>query len=459
MKRYIFGAIYMLLFFAIALSGIITMPYIKQDGTAEKRILAEYPEIKTAEGKLNIINFPSGFENWLDDHVGLRTIWMQQYAALHASLGSSVNDQVIIGKDGWLYFEPTVADYTGADCLTENERWRVKYTLEAIDRALDVPFTVFFAPNKNTLYPENMPAMYPAAESEHAVEWLIENTDISIIDSVSALSCEGLYHLTDTHWNTKGARIGAACIIEEVNAITGTSGIAPNPYSAYNEEAYVGDLGQMLFPSAPPADVQLVYEDSMQNFKYKGRFRTTEDLTITTEGNGASLNVLMLRDSFTNLLIEPISNAYSNVQYRRAMPLPLSDANEYDVVVLEMVERRIGELLTGAPDILAKETAPIPNMHPNCNAEVFCIQEKDHALIYGTLDSCVNRIDDLRVAVINGDNTAYYEALPVSGGDADTGDGSFSMHIPELPEGAQIQVYMAGDTALLSEITPVICAK
>ena len=36
-------------FFAIALSGIITMPYIKQDGTAEKRILAEFPKIKTAE--------------------------------------------------------------------------------------------------------------------------------------------------------------------------------------------------------------------------------------------------------------------------------------------------------------------------------------------------------------------------------------------------------------------------
>ena len=459
MKKYIFGAIYLLLFFAIALSGVITMPYIKQDGAAEKRILAEFPEIKTAEGKLNIVNFPSGFENWLDDHVGLRAIWTQQYASLHAALGSSVNDQVIVGSDGWLYFEPTVADFTGVDCLTENERWRVKYTLEAIDRALDVPFTVFFAPNKNTLYPENMPSMYPAADSDHAMEWLIENADISIIDSVSALSVEGLYHLTDTHWNSKGARIGAACIIEEVNALTGASGIAPDRNSAYTEETYTGDLGQMLFPSDPPADIQLVYEDAVQNFKYKGRFRTAEDLTITTEGDGASLNVLMLRDSFTNLLIEPISNAYSNVQYRRAMPLPLSDANEFDVVVLEMVERRIGELLVGTPDILAKEAEAFPDMQPNCAAEIFCIQEKDHVLIYGTLNSTVNRITDLRVAVINGDNTMYYEALPVSCGETDTGDGSFSLRIPELPAGAELQVYMAGDTALVSGITPIIFAE
>lgn len=457
MKKYIFGAIYLLLFFAIMLSGVATMPYIKQDGAAEKRILAEFPEIKSADGTLSIADFPAGFEAWLDDHIGLRMIWMQQYASLHAAMGSSVNDQVIVGSDGWLYFEPTVPDFTGSDALTENQRWRVKYTLEAIDRALDVPMVVFFAPNKNTVYPEHMPAIYPETSSAHAMEWLIGNADVNIIDSVSALSGDGLYHVTDTHWNSKGARIGASLIIGEINALTGTDGVSPDPAAPYIIEPYVGDLGQMLFPGNPPEDVQLAYADSAQNFKYKGRFRSTEDLTITTEGDGAPLNVLMLRDSFTNLLIEPISNAYSNVQYRRAMPLPLSDAEEYDVVVLEMVERRIGELLVGAPVLPAAETAAWTDMKPNCSAEAYIVPGKDMTLIYGQLSDSVDRLTSLKVSVTSGDETVYYEALPVSGADIDDGDGSFCLYVPVVPENAVIQVYMAGDSELLSEsVSPVV---
>ncbi|MBQ4088425.1 MAG: hypothetical protein IJC56_00905, partial [Clostridia bacterium] len=417
MKKNIFGALFLLLFFAMLLSGVATMPFIKQDGTAEKRILAEFPELVSAEGKVNLIEFPAGFEDWLDDHIGLRMYWMQQYAKLHAALGSSVNDQVIVGDNGWLYFDPTVPDYTGVDCLTENERWRVKYVLEAIDRTIDAPFVVFFAPNKSTVYPENMPGIYPESHEDHTMEWLINSADLNIIDSVSALSGDGLYHITDTHWNNKGARIGAGTIINAINSLTGAEGMAPDPYSPYVYEDYVGDLGQMLFPNDPPADSQLVYADSVQNFKYKGRYRTPEDLTITTEGDGAALNVLMLRDSFTNLLIEPISNAYSNVQYRRAMPLPLSDVGEYDVVVLEMVERRIGELLVGTPDMLARECEAWEETMANCAAEAYFVQEKDRVLIYGALDKSVDKLTDLRVAITANDITTYYEALPVSGTD------------------------------------------
>ncbi len=456
MNKRILGVIYLLLFFAMLLSGVATMPFIKQDGAAEKRILAEFPKLRDEEGKLNIVDFPRGFEDWLDDHIGLRMVWMQQYAKLHAALGSSVNDQVVVGEDGWLYFEPTVADFTGAGALTENERWRVKYTLEALDRTLNKPLVVFFAPNKNTVYPENMPALYPKTQDAHAMKWLIENADVEIIDSVSLFTGEGLYHVTDTHWNAKGARIGAAAIIDRVNALTGAQGIAPDPNAAFVEEAYTGDLGQMLFPGNPPQDVQLAYADAVQNYDHVGRYRTPEDMTIRTEGQGAPLKVLMLRDSFTNLLIEPISNAYSDVQYRRAMPLPLSDADAFDVVVLEMVERRIGELLTGMPVILAARAEAFESAEPNCAAEVYAQAGEERTLIYGKLDSAVDRLTRIRVGITAGGRTECYEALPVSGDESMSGDGCFALYVPELPQNAQIQVCMEGETALLSEITAAV---
>lgn len=455
MKKKLAGAIYLLLFLALCLSAAATMPFIKQDGAAEKRTLAAFPSLRDENGALQLTAIPGQFEAWLDDHVGLRTLWTQQYARLHAALGASSNDSVVVGRDGWLYFEPTLPDYTGVDALDENQRYRAKLALETIDRALDVPLVVFFAPNKNTVAPEAMPAAYPRAEEAHAIGWLIENADVNIIDSVPALTGEGLYHATDTHWNNRGARIGAGLIINAVNQLTGADGAAPDPNADYTLEPYTGDLGQMLFPNNPPADVQLAYADAAQNFDFAGRYRTPEDMTITTEGSGAPLKLLMLRDSFTNLLIEPISNAYSDVQYRRAMPFPLSDAGEYDAVVLEMVERRIGELLTAAPVIPAPESEPWTETESGCAAEAVFIQEKDRVLITGRTDKAVDRLTQLNVAVTDRGQTAYYEAFP----SGEHGDGSFSLYVESLAEGAEIQVFMAGEETLLSEKTPVLPAE
>ena len=458
MKKNIAGAVFLLLFFAMMLSASVTMPFIKQDGTAEKRILAKFPSIRTEDGSLSLTAFPAQFEDWLDDHVGLRMVWMQQYARLHAALGASVNDQVIVGDDGWLYFEPTLPDYTGVDALTENERWRARCALETLDRALDVPLVVFFAPNKNTVSPDAMPDSYPRADGPHAMHWLIENADVNIIDTVAPLTGEGLYHATDTHWNNKGARIGAGLIIGAVNKAAGAQGTAPDPDGEYALEPYTGDLGQMLFPHNPPADVQLAYADAAQTFDFAGRYRTPEDLTITTEGSGAKLNVLMLRDSFTNLLIEPISNAYSNVQYRRAMPFPLTDAEEYDAVVLEMVERRIGELLSGTPQIPAPEAEPFSG-EANCAAQAFFTEEKDRTLIFGAMDSAPDCLTKVTVSITASGRTSYYEAFPTAGREDFTGDGCFSLYVDKLPKGAVLQVCMTGAETRISEKTEILPAE
>lgn len=449
MKR-AFKLIYLAVFLAICVVGAATMPFIQQDGASEKRVLAQFPSLLAEDGGLNL-QFPTQFEDWLDDHIGLRAFWRQDYAELHAAMGASVSDQVIIGEDGWLYFDETIADYTGVGALTEDERWQVKTVLETLDKALDVPLAVMFVPNKSSVYPQYMPDMYPQAQEQTAAEWLLENCDAELIDVSAALTGDGLYHKTDTHWNNRGARIGAGVLIERLNALTGVQAVAPDPDADYALESYDGDLGQMLFPQDPPADEQLVYADAGRNYEYEGRYRTPEDLTITTTGGEAPLKLLMLRDSFTNLLIEPISNAYADVQYRRAMPLPLADAAEYDAVVLEMVERRIGELLDAAPVVLAPETEAWSETQPNCTAQVVATAEKEGVRLTGALDTTLSRLTALKVRLTAAGQAQHYDAFPVR---AEGGQG-FSLLIPELPQGAQIQVFAAGDGTLLSEAVAV----
>lgn len=432
-------------FLGICLLAVVTMPFIRQDGASEKRILAAFPSVWAEDGGLNL-QFPAQFEDWLDDHVGMRGIWRQDYAALHAAMGASVSDQVIIGKDGWLYFDETLADYTGVGALTEDDRYQVKVVLETLDRALDVPLTVMFVPNKSSVNPQYMPDMYPRAQEMRAAQWLLENCDADLVDLTDALAQDGLYHKTDTHWNNYGARIGASVLISRLNEITGVEAEVPDPEGACFFEAYAGDLGQMLFPQDPPEDYQLIYADAGQSYEYEGRYRTPEDLTITTSGGGAPLKLLMLRDSFTNLLIEPLSNAYAQVQYRRAMPLPLIDAGEYDAVVLEMVERRIGELLDAAPVVFAPQTAAWDAAEANCTAQISAAAEKEGVRLTGHADRETAKLSGVKVSITAQGNTAYYEAFPVR---AEEGQG-FSLLIPELPEGAQAQVCVTGEETLLS---------
>jgi len=437
-------------FLGICLLAVITMPFIRQDGASEKRILAAFPSVWAEEGGLNL-QFPAQFEDWLDDHVGMRGIWRQDYAELHAAMGASVSEKVIIGKDGWLYFDETIADYTGVGALTEDERHQVKVVLETLERALDVPLTVMFVPNKNSVYPQYMPDMYPQAQEMRTSQWLLENCDADLVDLTDALAQDGLYHKTDTHWNNYGARIGAGALIAHLNEITGVKAEVPDHDGACSFEAYAGDLGQMLFPQDPPEDHQLIYVNAGQNYEYEGRYRTPEDLTITTSGGGAPLKLLMLRDSFTNLLIEPLSNAYAQVQYRRAMPLPLTDAGEYDAVVLEMVERRIGELLDAAPVIFAPETTAWTANEVNCTAQITAAAEKEGVRLSGFLDAEATQLECIKAMVAAQGKTAYYDAFPVR---SEAGQG-FSLLIAGLPEGAQVQVYAAGQNTLLSEPTNV----
>lgn len=433
---------FLVLTLALMVSASVTMLFIKQDGSAEKRTLAAFPRLMTEAG-LNL-SFPSQFEDWLNDHVGLRMFWQQQYARLNGAMGASANESVVVGKDGWLYFDSTVSDYTGVDALNENELMRVKYALELIDKLLDKPFFVMFAPNKSSVYPEYMPDRYPRAQELRASQWLNQNCSVQMIDAESALTGEGLYFRTDTHWNEKGARIAAGLIIDRLNAELGLSAVKPDPDADCEPAPYAGDLGVMLYPNDPPEDHHLVYADGGQRYEYEGRYRTQEDMTITTSGGEADVRLLMLRDSFTNALIEPLSNALGDVQYRRAMPLPLSDAEEYDAVLLEMVERRIRELLGKAPVILSEERGSWPESEITCTAAARAQSGSKGVRVYGAIDCPVSGVQEIIVSVTDGGETRYFDAFPCAESDEFAGDGAFSLLIPEMTADATVQVYMRG---------------
>lgn len=84
--------------------------------------LAAKPRL-TAGGRLNF-DVLSDMADYFDGHFGLRQELITANAAADAAIfRESATPEVLLGTDGWLYYADTLADYTGADPMTERQLW------------------------------------------------------------------------------------------------------------------------------------------------------------------------------------------------------------------------------------------------------------------------------------------------------------------------------------------------
>ena len=126
------------------------------------------------------------------------------------------------------------------------------------DNNVDFLFTV--APNKNTLYPENMPGYYSKKESEERnlekLTSMISESSLKYCDLLNVLSQseEVLYHKQDSHWNNKGALIAYNSILSSIEK----SHDDYDGVDAVRKKNFYGDLSKMLYPST--AQCEFNYE-------------------------------------------------------------------------------------------------------------------------------------------------------------------------------------------------------
>ena len=177
-----------------------------------------------------------------------------------------------------------------------------------------------------------------------------------------------------------------------------------------------------------------------------------EDLTINTNGGKVNARLLILRDSFTNQMLEYIADAAKQVDFLRAMPLPLKNASGYDAVLLEMVERRLPELLNAPPDMPAP-AIDAPADIGGATATGMRL-EIEKTRLFGALEEAPSHLKSVSLGVRGASGESWYSAFPVSGVE-DDGDRGFSALLDEIPADAEVCVVMRGDTTVKSDWTSV----
>jgi hypothetical protein len=191
-----------------------------------RRPVAAHP----AQGPSKVATFPQQFESWFNDHFGFRKRQIQGLSHIEVrALGVSVSSNVVLGRDGWLYYSESRVgtDFNAIRPFTvaELDRWR--RVLEGRQQWLrrhGCEYLLFLPPDKQTIYREHLP---PQSRPRHAsvrlaqlIAHLQKNSTVPVIDVrqqlLAAKLHERVYHATDSHWNARGAFIGYHAVASEL---------------------------------------------------------------------------------------------------------------------------------------------------------------------------------------------------------------------------------------------------
>lgn len=409
---------------------LLLLPFA-QDTSAEKRPLSQFPELVAEEG-LNT-EFFSKMDTWLAEHFPFRSAVISANNLLKATLfGVSDEEQVIVGKNGWLYFSQTLPDYFGENEMTEAEIQQIVTTLSLIEEAVTqfgAEFVFAVAPNKNTIYPQYMPSYYQPAQNatnlDRLTALLREESFFVDLQSAFSGSAEQLYHARDSHWNNLGASIAW----REMMAAAGrTDDLLHGANYTWNQN-WRGDLEDMIFPAFSYMDWQADFQVDW-TYQITSNFRSEEDILITTENESGEGSLLMMRDSFGNSLLPFFAQSYEYALFSRAVPYDLREMDTYDTVIIEIVERNLSNLIRTAPVMLAPVRQP---QGVQTQAIVYARQTKGLLHVYGSFSGDARHI---YLQLSNGEDTLVVEAFPIMEKSlleqegADCLENGFSAYVP-----------------------------
>ncbi len=424
----------------------VGMLFFPTTETTENRAMAEPPVLIDQEGGLNL-SFFQDFESYFNEHMALRNVLVFADAKVQTQLFQESNvSGVISGTNGWLYYSSTLDDYLGTNVMNERELYNLANNISIVqnylqERKVDFVFTI--APNKNTLYGENMPYYKDqVVSSDHSAILLapyLEKQNVSYTDLFTLFSAqdEVLYLLRDSHWNNKGA-------VLTYNALMDKLGVAHEDYSSVKPQLIKnenGDLNKMLYSFYGPLEENYDY-GLAQKYSYEKENATVEDGWIVTKNPEGKGTLLMFRDSFANTLIPFFSNEFANAYYSKGEPNALeSFVNTYDpdYVVIEKVERNISKYLE-APPILTAPKTELPRNLTIANTETTiqvepCTYDVNYCQITGTVDH--DRMEaDTQVLIKIGENV--YRAYQ-------TGEDGYLMYLKPADftdKTIDVQVYL-----------------
>lgn len=418
----------------LCLLPFVCMSFAKTDSTTQNRKLAEMP-LLVDNGKFNF-KYLQQLGDYFEDHYAGKNVMVNADSVIQGDLFKVSNaDTVVKGNNGWLYYADTLDDYMSKAKLSEKgvcNAARNVYLMQEYVQSKNAKFVFAVAPNKNSLYGENMPYYYSGkyndAKTVKSFEQELKSRNVNNTDLFSLFNSnsEILYLKRDSHWNNKGAMLVYNEIMDNLN-------VAHNDYSAVKalrKKTAVGDLNKMLYPLTAQPEWDYYYQID-DNYKYVTDTESVEDAWIETKSSSKNGKLLMFRDSFGNTLLPFFAREFGSAYFSKGVPYALESYMENytpDYIVVEKVERNIDEFAFDPPvfSLLSNHKISSTCEKTENGAEISVSAyegDSNYIMINGMIDDAyIDKNSDIFVCV----NDKVYEAFSISD---ETSDNGFRVYL------------------------------
>jgi len=434
MKK-IFKILYIAVFLGILAMPLVLLLLVKGNEAIEKRSLAKFPAY-ISEGHLNQ-RFGDEFESWFNDRIPLRANLLSAANRIQGEWLHSPSSNVIVGKEGWLFYNTESADFLDTNALSDSQVRALSVTLSLIQENVESRggrFTFVPVPNKSSVYSEKMPASFRKASTNNLDRITVDLRDygVSFVD-LKGLFLENkdplIYHRRDSHWNYRGALLGYHAIMDSLG----------KDYESYLDASYEiqrdwrGDLDKLLYPAGGTLDDQYYFEithDDIEFIQPKGVKDAKKQLeifmsdkeqgddlfTVHNKNRTDGSKLYMMRDSFGRALLPYMMDEYETSTFKRTDLPDLVSLEDGTDLVYEIAERNLARVIATAPFMCAPERANVSaeGLSSGGALQAVCETAGYGTRIYGAFAEDVS-LGDGRVYVMleSGGETRTWEAFPV----------------------------------------------
>ncbi|MEP7209078.1 MAG: hypothetical protein ABI920_19250 [Casimicrobiaceae bacterium] len=307
------------------------------------------------------------FEAAFDDRFGGRDrLIAYHHLALAVGLGVSPVPTIMMGRDGWLFFKgedqrAIDRDFRGVVHYPADEGVRIAAELERrhdLLAARGIPYFVLVAPDKATIYPENLPRWVRRARQtrlDGLFAALAAHPELRVIDPRAALRSAKpggeVYYRTDSHWNYGGATIAYDHLMSAVRSVVPRVPHVPAEPAPYEAgDTYSGDLANLLglprwFEEVDRQPFRKILGDATR--RCARPIRDPVEPVVQGCARDGLPRALVYRDSMFDAMIPAVSENFTRVVYYAGHHMAMADIDRErpDVVIEEFVERTMHALL------------------------------------------------------------------------------------------------------------------
>lgn len=363
---------------AVVAAGFLLPLAVKPPDLLENRTLASLPAAPRSWRQLRA--WPKAADAYVADHFPLRPHLIGALNSLRYLAGVSGSDRVIVGRDGWLFYDngthlgaarddPAFTDAAARDWLAA-----LAGRTEAL-KARGAAYLVVIGPDKEVVDPQHGPRWFQGPDPNRAAALLARlNAEAQageLIYPAAELTRQAhwgleVYSRVETHWTGLGAYDAYAQVIGRLHAQGITD--APKPIEAFREiqdPFKPRNLAQMLgIASFVDADYPEFEDPALRPAtRYLTRDTAWTAPQVIDTGLAGKPVLLLIRDSFSLALVPFLEDHFSRIVLVHlqdgAWRPDLVERFKPDVVISEVVETGAPFAMIGAPPASAAAQARI----------------------------------------------------------------------------------------------------